>query len=622
VPANLTAPGVYVEELPSVVRTIVGVSTSTTAFVGRTRRGVVDRAVQISSFGEFDRRFGGLWNQSDLGHIVRQFFENGGREAIVVRVQSGGSPATGSVPGDMVVAAPDAARALPAFDHLRVQVTHGGTPGDYTLAIGAEDASGTVLTDAATPPNPFTVSVPLSLAGDPAAALNAATTATTPPIALAGLVSAAPGARPAETTAPHVQSVDGEARLPIPEAFSFSAADPGRWGDGIEVTIDPDPAGGTFTLSARLVEASGREVESEAFHNLVPAPGAVTYVGDVLASRSTLLRLVSAPGALPAAAATSVLSGGSDGSQPGIAAYQGSEANRTGLRALDEIDVVNLLCVPFPEPVTVVSETDRASFWSGTALPWCQARGAFAIVDPPPSWSGFDAVSTDLGRATGWITALRSPFGAQYFPNVLAPDPLQENRLRPFPPCGVVAGVIARTDGSRGVWKAPAGSEAALAGVLDLHATLTDGEQGVLNREGVNCLRSWPGFGRVVWGARTLVGEDRRASEWKYVPVRRLASFLEQSLLRGTRWAVFEGNDEALWSQIRLNIGGFLHQLFRQGAFAGRTPAEAYFVKCDADTTTQADIDAGIVNVRIGFAPVKPAEFVIIQIQQMAGQVR
>jgi phage tail sheath protein FI len=279
---------------------------------------------------------------------------------------------------------------------------------------------------------------------------------------------------------------------------------------------------------------------------------------------------------------------------------------------------VNLLCVPFPQTTTVVSETDRAAFFGG-ALSWCQARGAFAVVDPPPSWSSFDAVSADLANAAGWISSLRSPYGGQYFPNLIAPDPLQENRLRAFPPCGAVAGVIARTDGSRGVWKAPAGLEATLAGILDTQILLTDGEQGVLNREGVNCVRAFPGSGRVVWGARTLVGDDRRASEWKYVPVRRLASYLQQSLLRGTRWAVFEGNDAPLWADLRLNIGGFLHQLFRQGAFAGRTPSEAYFVKCDADTTTQADIDAGIVNVLIGFAPVKPAEFVIIQIQQMAG---
>lgn len=615
-PANLTAPGVYIEELPSGARTIVGVSTSVTAFVGRTRRGPVDRATRISSFGEFERRFGGLWNQSDLGHVVRQFFENGGRDALIVRIQTGGAASTGRVPGDMVIAATDAATGLAGFDHLRVQVTHGAGANDYTIGINAEDGADTVLTDGGAVP--FSLSVALSLTADPGPVLAAATTATTPPVALARLTSSAPTIRPAATTAPHVVSVAGEAHLATPNALALTAADVGTWGDDIEVTVTPDAAAGTFSLSARLIDTSGREVESETFHNLVLTAGSVTYVGDVLASRSVLVRLASAPAALPTAAATSRLDGGSDGAQPTIGSYAGSEGARTGLHALDEVDVVNLLCVPFPQATTAVSETDRAGFFS-TALPWCQARGAFAIVDPPPSWSGFDAVSADLGNAAGWISSLRSPYGALYFPNLIAPDPLQQNLLRPFPPCGAIAGVVARTDGSRGVWKAPAGLDATLAGILDIEVQLTDGEQGVLNREGVNCVRAFPGSGRVVWGARTLVGEDRRASEWKYVPVRRLASYLQQSLLRGTRWAVFEGNDEGLWADLRLNIGGFLHQLFRQGAFAGRTPSEAYFVKCDASTTTQADIDGGIVNVLIGFAPVKPAEFVVIQIQQMAG---
>jgi len=138
----------------------------------------------------------------------------------------------------------------------------------------------------------------------------------------------------------------------------------------------------------------------------------------------------------------------------------------------------------------------------------------------------------------------------------------------------------------------------------------------------VNCLRSLPAAGRVIWGSRTLQGNDRLASEWKYVPVRRLALFLEESLYRGTHWVVFEPNDEPLWSQIRLNIGAFMHNLFRQGAFQGKSPNEAYFVKCDKETTTQTDINLGIVNILVGFAPLKPAEFVIIKIQQMAGQIQ
>jgi phage tail sheath protein FI len=149
---------------------------------------------------------------------------------------------------------------------------------------------------------------------------------------------------------------------------------------------------------------------------------------------------------------------------------------------------------------------------------------------------------------------------------------------------------------------------------------MTDEENGSLNPLGINCLRVMPGVGRVVWGARTLKGADRLANQWKYLPVRRTALYIEESLYRGTQWAVFEPNDEPLWAQIRLNVGAFMHDLFTKGAFQGSTPKEAYLVKCDKETTTQYDIDRGIVNIVVGFAPLKPAEFVMIKIQQLAGQ--
>jgi phage tail sheath protein FI len=185
-----------------------------------------------------------------------------------------------------------------------------------------------------------------------------------------------------------------------------------------------------------------------------------------------------------------------------------------------------------------------------------------------------------------------------------------------------VAGLYARTDGDRGVWKAPAGTEASLIGVQALSYQLNDRENGSLNPLGVNCLRSFPVYGAVSWGARTLRGADQMTSEYKYVPVRRLALFLEESLYRGTQWVVFEPNDEPLWAQIRLNLGAFMNSLFRQGAFQGKTPREAYLVKCDRETTTQDDINRGVVNILVAFAPLKPAEFVVIRIQQLAGQIQ
>jgi phage tail sheath protein FI len=180
---------------------------------------------------------------------------------------------------------------------------------------------------------------------------------------------------------------------------------------------------------------------------------------------------------------------------------------------------------------------------------------------------------------------------------------------------------MARTDTQRGVWKAPAGLDASLNATQGLQANLNDAENGTLNPLGINCLRFFGDSGRVVWGARTLRGADQLADDYKYVPVRRLALYIEESLYRGTQWVVFEPNDEPLWAQIRLNVGAFMHGLFRQGAFMGQTPKDAYFVKCDKETTPQDQVNLGIVNIIVGFAPLKPAEFVVIQIQQMAGQI-
>jgi len=216
----------------------------------------------------------------------------------------------------------------------------------------------------------------------------------------------------------------------------------------------------------------------------------------------------------------------------------------------------------------------------------------------------------------------KSDHAALYFPWTTIADPLNSGQPRLTPPSGSVAGLYARIDNSRGVWKAPAGTEAHLASVQSLAQQLTDADNGRLNPLGVNCLRTFPVNGTVAWGARTLRGSDALASEYKYVPVRRMALYIEESLFRGTQWAVFEPNDEALWAQIRSNIDAFMYGLFRQGAFQGNTPREAYLVKCDRETTTQNDIDNGMVNILVGFAPLKPAEFVIIRIQQIAGQAQ
>jgi len=278
-----------------------------------------------------------------------------------------------------------------------------------------------------------------------------------------------------------------------------------------------------------------------------------------------------------------------------------------GLYHLDGIDLFNLLCVPGETNAETVTKLQK----------FCRDRRAFLIADCAEA-AEFD----DLKAGPGIIAGTDSINSAFYFPWVLAADKLQQNQAREFPPCGFIAGVYARTDATRGVWKAPAGTEASLTGVSGVAPgkTVTDNQNSVLNPVAINCIRTFTGRGTVVWGARTLDGADERGSEWKYVPVRRTALFIEESLDRGLKWVVFEPNDESLWAQIRLNVGAFMHDLFRKGAFQGLTPKDAYFVKCDAATKSQNDIDSGRVNVVVGFAPLKPAEFVIIKLHLMAAR--
>lgn len=244
------------------------------------------------------------------------------------------------------------------------------------------------------------------------------------------------------------------------------------------------------------------------------------------------------------------------------------------------------------------------------------------IVDPPKNMTVANALgapSEEKNNLAGLdLTGEGARNSVLYFPRLKQPNPTDRGRIGTFVGCGAIAGVIARTDATRGVWKAPAGVDATLTGISGLDVNLTDAENGMLNPHGINCLRTFPGTGTVLWGARTLRGSDHLGDEYKYLPVRRLALHIEESLFRGTQWVVFEPNDEPLWAQIRLNLGAFMHNLFRQGAFQGTTARDAYFVKCDRETTTPNDVNAGQVNIVVGFAPVRPAEFVVLQIQQIA----
>ena len=399
--------------------------------------------------------------------------------------------------------------------------------------------------------------------------------------------------------------------------LTLTASGPGRWAEQYGVVATPRP--GTtdrFGLTVfRGVDPADRVVV-EVFQNLSLDPADERYVKSVIDEESRLLNatgVVAGGGTPDNAPDGELLAGGGDGAAPDVndVAFwaqvlpdlpnDGSPGG--GVYLLDRIDLFNLLSVP--------GLTDRGRLQELAAH--CKRRRAFLVADAPQT-PNFSTVAP--------LTGLVGTNAAVYFPWVRMSDPKQQGRIRSFPPSGAVAGIFARTDATRGVWKAPAGTEATITGARALDTTLTDLESGILNQKGVNALRSFEVFGPVVWGARTCQGDDQIGSEWKYVPVRRTALFLEETLFRSLKWVVFEPNDEPLWSQIRLNVGAFMHEQFRKGAFQGRSPREAYFVRCDKETTTQNDINLGVVNILVGFAPLKPAEFVVVKLQQMAGQVQ
>jgi phage tail sheath protein FI len=521
-PVTPTYPGVYIQELGSGVRTITGVATSITAFIGQARRGPTDEPVVIHSWADFDRTFGGLWTKSALTFAVRDYFLNGGSTAIIVRVFR------------------DVAGPTPK-------------PGPMKLATSTANS------------------------------------------------------------------------------LKLVAANPGTWAHSLRVRIDHKTIDENtlFNLYVRDVRADGT-VAIELFRNLSILDDHPRNVAKVLLNESQLVRVETPPTALPAAHAEPAPGDDiwvdhpqktSDGMAAGDEVSDSLELQQAqftgdptmGLYALERADLFNLLNIP---PYTAAGGVETLVM--GSAGTYCESRRAFLILDPP--WSNKSDAVNGAGNFTNSL-GTSSANAAVFFPKLRKPNPLHDNQIEAFPPGGTIAGVFARTDTQRGVWKAPAGLDATLVGVPALDVPLTDAENGDLNPLGINCLRVMPSAGAVAWGARTLRGADRLADDWKYIPVRRTALFIEESLYRGTQWVVFEPNAEPLWAQIRLSVGTFMHDLFRQGAFAGVTPREAYFVKCDRETTTQSDVNHGIVNILVGFAPLKPAEFVIITLQQMAGQL-
>lgn len=624
-PITPTYPGVYIEEIPSGVRTIMGVATSITAFIGRAVRGPVNEPLTINSFGDYERIFGGLWTESTMSYAVRDFYMNGGIQAIIVRLF----------------------HPFFATDEARVVALNAATAQAQTAADAVSQAASDAVAGATTPEEvAVAAEAEVAEAGSQGAAAllastavaqaaRAAVTETASPqdiadaadAAIAGAVSAA-----AAQEAPRTK-----AQLTV-GGLVLEAANEGTWGNSIRARIDHDAKGpdaaNLFNLSLKDTNTG----QIEMIRNVSVQTGHTRRVDRVLEQESKLVKAAGTlPGSRPEHSApdpigvvtpgqdpfgtsnsTGVTTGiASDGNALDTPDYSGSSTNKQGIYALEKADLFNILCIP---PYT--SATDVAATLWATAASYCEARRAMLVIDSPGGWNSKDTARGD--GSTSGIAAIgtNSKNACIFFPRLRQPNPKREYQVEDFASCGAVAGIFSRTDSQRGVWKAPAGLDATMVGVPQLSVSLTDAENGELNPLGINCLRTMPAVGRVVWGSRTLQGDDRLASEWKYIPVRRTALFIEESLYRGTQWVVFEPNDEPLWAQIRLNLGAFMNSLFRQGAFQGKTPREAYFVKCDRETTTQDDINRGIVNIIVGFAPLKPAEFVIIMIQQIAGQIQ
>jgi phage tail sheath protein FI len=650
------------------VRTIVGVATSVAAFIDYFARGPMNRAIQIFSFADFEREFGGLDALSEASYAIQQFFLNGGNEAFVIR--TGNSFDTASIElQDEFAADSLRVKAGRLFkgdslddpgrwgNFVRLDVDHDTTDPTTLFNLTVSEVSprgtqpvlrtetfrnlsmaggvpnsvyavvneGSRMVQVPVPPSPLPTGRPAQT-GTVSNPLSAATlTATSAPFqfnaTLAGdsarLVALARA--PGDLTPPPLvpltpAQVLQDARGLLEAALRAANRNDPRYANAVVQLIggqfriltgragDPSTSGSHFDPGSTITftEAGGGTAADLGLFGVTPNVQQYSLNGAVVGFQTN-----PKPGI--------------NGAPPDANDIIGVRLNKTGMFALEDVDIFNVLCIPrAADLVPPVFTPAQLPVVYSNAEAYCLERRAFLIVDIPSNIDSVQEMKDFLDNNAG----LRTRNAAIYFPRLRIADPLNQFRPRDCAASGTMAGLYARTDSDRGVWKAPAGIEATLRNVSELRYVLTDPENGTLNPLGINCLRTFPITGTTSWGARTLDGADVQASEWKYLPVRRFALFLEESLYRGTKFAVFEPNDEPLWAQIRLNIGAFLQTLFRQGAFQGQSPREAYSVKCDKDTTTQNDINLGIVNILVGFAPLKPAEFVIIKISQLAGQIQ
>jgi Bacteriophage tail sheath protein len=523
-PVQTSYPGVYIQELPSLVHSIRPAPTSVAVFVGYTHPLLTKQpltAVPLFSFADYQSNFGGFfsspWQPDYVGQAVFQFFSNGGPMCYVV--------------------------GLPAKEYY-------DSGGNQKGAVSAATATVGALT--------FTALQPVGVADN--------------------------------------NSPAGTLGLPMQVVIS-----------NLKETKNAND-------TADIVISYGSAVET--YRKVQIGNVAQTLAGSSLVTVS----VAGSPGAFSAGNPSFAYA--SPAPVAGLTVLNAGDFAQVfaDYASLDKVPVFNLLAIPGISDPAVTSE----------AVAFCERKRAFYIMDAPrpqtsTGWDVNSLVTTLAGGGTPSPAPPVSINAAVYYPWLLTSDPVTGAQIS-VPPSGFVAGIYGMEDNSPGVWKSPAGIETTLTGTTgpDPLGIMTDPQQGVLNSYAVDCLRQFPGIGTVVFGARTTAGADANTAQqqWKYVAVRRTALFLEQTLYANLTWAVFQPNAAPLWAALTQEVNAFMLGLFRQGAFAGTKPADSFIVQCDSTTTTPQDVANGVVNILVGFAPLVPAEFVVVQIAQLAGQAQ
>jgi len=388
-------------------------------------------------------------------------------------------------------------------------------------------------------------------------------------------------------------------------AFQVAAIDAGPEGNDISVDVQPAGEEGSFKL---VVKRGGKEVES--FDNLTTAKGKQNVATVVKAQSKTIT--IEEAGALAPAAGSTALAGGSAAVPSRVTPddYVGNSADRTGFAGLEAVDEVTMLSVPDLMAVYEQGMIDLEGLQAVhlAMIAHCELMGdRVAILDAPPGLNAQQVKEWRVDKA-----GYDSKYATLYWPWIKVFDPLS-GQVRFVPPSGHMAGIWARNDDTRGVHKAPANE--VVRGAISLALNLTKAEHDQLNPNGINCIRAFPGRGIRVWGARTISSDP----SWRYLNVRRLFNYIEESIFEGTQWVVFEPNDQRLWGRVKRTINAFLLRVWRDGALFGATPDQAFFVKCDEENNPPEVRDAGQLIIDIGIAPVKPAEFVVFRIAQFSG---